>query len=468
MTINTVVLANTFNEFRTTVNEVISAVNAVSGGSGVINATTIIGGTVSANNLTSGRLTLASAGGQLVDDSALTFDTSTNVLTLGGTTDATSTSDGTLVVAGGVGIAKKLFVGANTSIAGTLTVEGDLHVTGNTVTFSANNLALEDTFIYLNAGSTISNPDLGFAGNYNDGTYRHAGLFRDATDGKWKFFKNYTPEPDNPIDVSHATFAYADLAIHGLEANNNISVATGKGYQVNGTEILNATTLGSSVVSSSLTTVGTIGTGVWQGTIVNPTYGGTGVNNGSNTITLGGNLTTSGAYNTTVAVSANTSVTLPTTGTLVGSADTGTVTNTMLAGSIANGKLVNSTIIVGNTTFNLGDTSTTLAGLTSVTSTAFVGTLSTAAQPNVTSVGTLTSLTVSGNTTFSSTGAMKLPSGTTAENAGYATVGMLRFNTDLDALEVYKAGGWASAGGSGATSSVRLFAAGIASGGDTF
>lgn len=67
---------------------------------------------------------------------------------------------------------------------------------------------------------------------------------------------------------------------------------------------------------SSLTSIGTIGTGVWQGTVVGATYGGTGVNNGSSTITLGGNLTTSGAFTTTLTATANTSVTLPTSGTL--------------------------------------------------------------------------------------------------------------------------------------------------------
>jgi len=34
------------------------------------------------------------------------------------------------------------------------------------------------------------------------------------------------------------------------------------------------------VGQSSITTLGTISTGVWQGTVVGPTYGGTGVNNG--------------------------------------------------------------------------------------------------------------------------------------------------------------------------------------------
>jgi len=71
---------------------------------------------------------------------------------------------------------------------------------------------------------------------------------------------------------------------------------------------LTGTTLASTVVTSSLTTVGTIGTGTWQGAILSPTYGGTGANNSASTgisqwssgtmsvsNTLAQNLTLSGA-----------------------------------------------------------------------------------------------------------------------------------------------------------------------------
>ena len=58
-------------------------------------------------------------------------------------------------------------------------------------------------------------------------------------------------------------------------------------------------------------------TGTWNGSVVGGTYGGTGVNNGANTLTLGGNLTTSGAYTCTLTLTGTTSVTLPTSGTLV-------------------------------------------------------------------------------------------------------------------------------------------------------
>ena len=113
MPIITVALSNTFGEFRTTVNEIINTLNAVSSGSGIINANTLTGGTVTANNLISGRVTLANTAGQLTDDSAFTYDTTTDILTLAGTTDSSNSITGTLKIAGGVGIAKKLYVGTN-------------------------------------------------------------------------------------------------------------------------------------------------------------------------------------------------------------------------------------------------------------------------------------------------------------------------------------------------------------------
>ena len=72
-----------------------------------------------------------------------------------------------------------------------------------------------DTFISGGTAhaKTEVNPDLGFAGGYFSGSYAHAGLFRDASDGKFKFFQGYTPEPDEAIniDTSHASFALAPM-----------------------------------------------------------------------------------------------------------------------------------------------------------------------------------------------------------------------------------------------------------------
>ncbi len=94
---------------------------------------------------------------------------------------------------------------------------------------------------------------------------------------------------------------------------NRISVATGTSTPVID---IDAAYVG----QSSITTLGTIGAGVWNGTVVIGTYGGTGVNNGTKTITLGGNLTTSGAFATTLTATNTTTVTLPTSGTLVNDA----------------------------------------------------------------------------------------------------------------------------------------------------
>jgi hypothetical protein len=77
------------------------------------------------------------------------------------------------------------------------------------------------------------------------------------------------------------------------------------------------------------------------------------------------------------------------------------------AGTLAQARLANAAVTLGSTALTLGATVTTVAGLTSVTSTTFVGaltgaattaaTVTTAAQPNITSVGTLTSVSVTGN-----------------------------------------------------------------------
>jgi hypothetical protein len=99
-----------------------------------------------------------------------------------------------------------------------------LDVTSNTFSISSN-----VTSSYVSGGTaraqSSTNPDLGFAAGYNDGTYHHTGLFRDATDGIWKFFKNYTPEPDDSqyIDTSHASFQLAPLSVSDVTAANTIT-----------------------------------------------------------------------------------------------------------------------------------------------------------------------------------------------------------------------------------------------------
>lgn len=92
-------------------------------------------------------------------------------------------------------------------------------VTANT--FTVENTA---TGTYVSGGSarahTNANPDLGFAAGYFDTSYAHTGLFRDADDGVWKLFDQYTPEPDEAvfIDTAHPSYNRADLLVDQLEA----------------------------------------------------------------------------------------------------------------------------------------------------------------------------------------------------------------------------------------------------------
>ncbi len=100
-------------------------------------------------------------------------------------------------------------------------------VTTNTFTVAS---TVTDT--YTSGGTTRGkvhfNPDLGWAaGRYADNTYAHAGLFRDATDGVFKFFDGYVPEPDESvfIDTAHNTFALADVAVADIKASNAVVFA---------------------------------------------------------------------------------------------------------------------------------------------------------------------------------------------------------------------------------------------------
>ena len=115
----------------------------------------------------------------------------------------------------------------NGDFTGNLVIEGDLVVGGNTTTINVSSIEISDNMLYLNANGAVANPDIGFAASYNDGGYAHTGFFRDATDGVYKVFDGYTPEPDEDIyiDTNHLSFALADIQaekfIGNLQGNAN-------------------------------------------------------------------------------------------------------------------------------------------------------------------------------------------------------------------------------------------------------
>ena len=60
------------------------------------------------------------------------------------------------------------------------------------------------------------------------------------------------------------------------DTTENFNLANTKEYQINGSSVLSQTTLGPNVVSSSLTSVGILSTGVWNAGTIGIAYGGTG------------------------------------------------------------------------------------------------------------------------------------------------------------------------------------------------
>jgi hypothetical protein len=136
------------------------------------------------------------------------------------------------------------------SITSNLTVGGNLVVNGTTTTINSTTVTVDDKNIEL--ASTASPSDA-------------------SADGAGITVKGDTDKTFNWVDATDA-----------WTSSEHMNLASGKSYYINGTSVLSSSTLGSGVTTSSLTTVGTIGTGTWQGTAVGVAYGGTGATDAAN------------------------------------------------------------------------------------------------------------------------------------------------------------------------------------------
>jgi hypothetical protein len=95
-----------------------------------------------------------------------------------------------------------------------------------------------------------------------------------------------------------------------------------------------------------------------------------------------------------------------------------------------------------------GDTIPVLAGGTGSTTASAARTALSAAVSGVnTDITSLSASTITSDLTFSSTGAITVPKGTTAQLPGTPIAGMIRYNTSLSGFEGYTAAGWGSIGG---------------------
>ena len=149
--------------------------------------------------------------------------------------------------------ANNITIGGATS---TVLLPGNLTVSGTTTFIDTQNLRVEDSVIDLNSNDAGA----GVGSNQNGGIN----------------ILSSTPSNTVTLLVTGSDGGY-------LESSSGLSVASGKAFKVAGTDVLTATALGSSVVSSSLTSVGTIATGVWNGTAIGTAHGGTGQDFSSST-----------------------------------------------------------------------------------------------------------------------------------------------------------------------------------------
>jgi len=132
------------------------------------------------------------------------------------------------------------FNGTQLDVDGDVIITGDLTVEGTTTTIESQTLTVKD-----------KNIELGVVASPTDVT----------ADGGGITLKGATDKTINWVDSTDA-----------WTLSEHVNIASAKEYRIDGTKVLDATSLGSAVVGSSLTSVGTIGTGVWNGTAIATDY----------------------------------------------------------------------------------------------------------------------------------------------------------------------------------------------------
>ena len=90
-------------------------------------------------------------------------------------------------------------------------ISGNLTVQGTTTTVNQTTLTVNDSKIFLADGNNGDVIDAGVILNYNDGANKTAGMFRDATDGAFNFYHEYTPNVGTTLDTAHTSYSLAKI-----------------------------------------------------------------------------------------------------------------------------------------------------------------------------------------------------------------------------------------------------------------
>lgn len=127
-----------------------------------------------------------SINGDLTVEAAL----STNTGLITNTLDSNSTGTGALVVQGGLGVAKNVYVG------------GNLVVQGTTTSIETTNVVIDDALIKIADNNTGDAIHSGLYGQYNDGSFKYWGLMRKHTTNDMHLIEGTTTEPTTSTDPS--------------------------------------------------------------------------------------------------------------------------------------------------------------------------------------------------------------------------------------------------------------------------
>ena len=146
-----------------------------------------------------------------------------------------------------------------------VTVSGNLTVSGTTTTVNSTTLTVTDPLVFVgNDNNTTDAVDLGLFGMYDTTGSQdlYSGIFRDATDGKWKLFKGLQSAPTTTVNVSGTGYTVATL-VANLEGGTVSSLASAIGVADGGTGAstltANGVLYGGGTSAISATAVGTAG-----------------------------------------------------------------------------------------------------------------------------------------------------------------------------------------------------------------
>ena len=330
---------------------------------------------------------------------------------------------------------------ALTVTASGVTVAGNLTVSGETTTVSSNTISLADNILILNSDATgAASQNAGIEVERGDDA--NVSVRWNEGSDIWQFTNDGSTY--QPIAVNTDGLAVGSTNLYHTTALARATLSAGSGISYSSsTGVITASAVPNASLTNSAVTVGT--TSISLGASSTTLAGLTSVTSTGFTGALTGNASTATTLATARAIQGvsfdgSAAITVVTAGT--GISVSGTVVS---ASAVPNASLANSAVTVGTTSISLGASSTTLAGLSSVTSTSFVGaltgnastattagTVTTAAQSAITSVGTLTSLTVSGAT---ATGALTVSGGITATGEITAYYSDERLKTNVSKID---------------------------------